>query len=839
MTSIVIIDDQTLNLRILERFAGDVDNDVEVRTFTSPVEALSSVAERTPDLIVTDFVMPIISGEEFILRCRQTPALELVPIIVVTAFEDREFRYRALDIGASDFPLSPVDAHEFRTRARNLITLGRYQRALTCRASLLEDELAIRTRQHAEALRERERHLRRVVNSVPALLRVTDVRGRIVFHNTAHASFFDIDEGLAPGKEKPVDLEYCRRHRQLDRRVVESGEQMLGIEETVSDRGGSQRVLLTTKAPLGSFGGGYEQVVTVSVDITERKRVEREISESEQRFRSLIEGSVLGIVIERDGVPIFANRTFARIFGFEKEDDVLQLPSLERLFAPNEQLRRQRLLTLTENGAVPGPHEFECVREDRTAIWVEMQTQAVSWGGRPALQSTVADISLRKAYEERLHRQANFDEITGLPNRSLALDRLRAAVLGTLRHNHCGGVLFIDLDQFKKINDTWGHATGDRLLRMAAERIRGCVREEDTVARFGGDEFAVILPNITNPGDTEAVANKILNVFSDPFVLGVNEAFVTASIGVTVFPNDSTDPAMLLQNADAAMYRAKELGRNTFQHFTTELNEQAAERMRIEGQLLRALERDEFVLHFQPIIDLRSLQIVSAEALLRWANPHLGVFPPDRFVPLAEDTGLIVPVGRWILDTACRQLGEWRRAGLTHLTMSVNISSRQLRGKGLVDAVTQALVAHGIPPAALELEITESCLMSDFDEMLAALRVIDRMGVRLALDDFGTGYSSLSYIKQLPVDSVKIDKSFVTSAGQDAGDATVVETIIAMSHQLGMRVIGEGVETAEHVEFIRRRGCDLAQGFYFGRPLTADAFFAWCEDWSRSHARTA
>lgn len=839
MIHVVIVDDQPLNLRILERFAQSISSNVQIRTFTSPTAALEAVIEQTPDLIVTDFVMPTISGEEFILRCRQLPQLALVPIIVVTAFEDREYRYRALDIGASDFLLSPVDAHEFRTRARNLVTLGRYQRALTVRASTLEDELAARTLQHAEALQERERYLRRVMNSVPTLLRVTDVSGAVVFHNTAHESFFKGSEETPAPEQGADDAEYSRRHRLWDRRVVESGEHMLGIEETVVDQGGSPRVLLTTKAPLGRFGGGIEQVVTVCVDITERKRVEREIRESEQRFRSLIEGSVLGIVIERDGVPIFANRTFARIFGLNSVEDVLKLPSLERLFAKTEHHRLRRLVTLAESGGVPGPHEFECAREDGTIIWIEMQTQAVTWRGSRALQSTVADISLRKAYEERLHRQANFDEITGLPNRSLVLDRLRGAVLRALRHNHCGGVLFIDLDQFKKINDTWGHSTGDRLLRMAAERICSSVREEDIVARFGGDEFAVVLPNIANPWDTEPVVHKILNAFSEPFVLGINEASVTASIGVTIFPNDSTDPAILLQNADAAMYRAKEVGRNTFKYFTTELNQQAAERMRIEGQLLRALERDEFVLNFQPIVDLRSLQIVSAEALLRWANPQLGIFPPDRFVPLAEDTGLIVPVGRWILDTACRQLARWRRGGFTQLTLSVNVSSRQLRGKGLIDAVTQALVAHGVPPQALELEITESCLMSDFDEMLAALRIIDRMGVRLALDDFGTGYSSLSYIRQLPVDSVKIDKSFITGAEHDAGDAAVVETIIAMSHQLGMRVIGEGVETAEQLEFIRRRGCDLAQGFYFGRPLDADAFFAWCADWSHSHVRTA
>jgi len=835
MAIVLIVDDQTINLKILERYAAGVTVAPVVRGFTSPLDALASIEVEVPDLIVTDFVMPIMSGEEFIRRCRLLPGTEEVPIIVVTAYEDRDFRYRALDAGASDFLLSPVDGQEFRTRARNLLTLRAHQLALTSRATVLEGELAESARRHAEAIRRRERQLRRVVDTVPALIRATDAAGHVLLINSYHRNFFDVHDGVGSTIVEPPAFgdAYGDRHLELDRYVLDMEEPIFEMEERLVDRAGADRVLLTTKAPLLDGAGDAAQVVTVSFDITERKRAEQAIKESEERFRNLVEGSLLGIVIERDGAPIFANHACARIFGFDSPAELLSLPSLERVFAEGERLRWQRLRSTGEGGA-PEPHEFRCLRTDGTAVWVAMQTQEVNWKGAPALQSTIADVTLRRAYEERLQRQANFDEVTGLPNRSLALDRLRRAVVSAVRHRHRGAVLFIDLDQFKKINDTWGHATGDIMLMLAADRIRQCVREEDTVARLGGDEFIVILPYIGSPSHSEPVIEKILRAFSSPFALELHQAFVTASIGVSIFPDDTDDPAVLMRNADAAMYCAKESGRNTFQYFTPELDAKASERMRIEAHLVHALARDEFSLHFQPIVDLRSGEIAGAEALLRWTNPELGVFPPERFVPLAEDTGLIVPVGRWILETACRHLGEWRRSGLAHIGLSVNISARQLRGKGLVEAVAQALLNHGLPAHCLELEITESCLMSNTKETTAALQALDRLGVRLALDDFGTGYSSLNYIKQLPVDTVKIDKSFVTNSGVDPGDATVVETIISMAHSLGIRVIGEGVETAEHVEFIRSRGCDLAQGYYFGHPLSAEAFRAWCDAYPRA-----
>ncbi|MBK8175179.1 MAG: EAL domain-containing protein [Rhodospirillales bacterium] len=837
MALVVIVDDQAINLKILERFAQAAQPDVVVRGFTAPKAALQFIASQPPDLIVTDFVMPEMSGEEFITACRQLPSAQGVPIIVVTAYEDRVFRYRALDAGASEFLLSPVDGREFCTRARNLLSLWHHQKLLKSRASDLKEALEASVRQHAEAIRLSEENLRRVVNTVPALIRATGRSGRILFLNSVHEDFFDLNgaDRMILAQTDLFGETYGRRHQDLDDQVIEAGAPLFDIEETLRDRKDDERVLLTTKAPLYGHDGQIDQIVTVSLDITERKRGEQAVRESEERFRSLVEGSVLGIVIERDGVPIFANRTFARIFGYDDPEEIVALPSLERLFAKSDHSQGYIAPQPGHFGTSPSDaHELKCVRKDGGFIWVEVQTQEVSWKGAFAFQSTVADVTLRKAYEDRLQRQANFDEVTGLPNRMLALDRLRSAVVSAMRHRHKGGVLFLDLDQFKKINDTWGHATGDHLLKMAADRIRSCVREEDTVARLGGDEFTIILPNIASSAHTEPVVHKILSAFSNPFVLDLHEAFVTASIGISVFPDDGEDAATLMQNADAAMYRAKEQGRNTFHYFTAEMNEVARERMRLEGHLVHALDRSEFVIHFQPIVDIRSHQLAGAEALLRWRNPQLGHMMPERFVPLAEDTGLIVAIGQWVLDEACRYLGAWRRSGLPQLTLAVNVSSRQWNGRGLVNSVAAALQRYGVPPHCLELEVTEGCLMSDLGETAAALRELDRMGVRLALDDFGTGYSCLSHLKQLPVDSLKIDKSFIANVLQDAGDATVVEAIIAMAHRLGIRVIAEGVEKIEQLEYIRVRGCDLAQGYIFSPALAADEFRDWCAEWQRS-----
>ena len=834
MSTVVIVDDQTINLRILSRFAQSLEDNVVVRTFEMAEHALASIAEEAPDLIVTDYVMPSMSGDEFIHECRELLGDLDVPIIVVTAYEDRNFRYRALDSGATDFLLSPVDGREFCIRARNLLTMWHHQQEIRKRAIVLESELAAKMRQHADDIRQRELKLRRVINTVPALVSASDATGHIVFLNSHHKQIFDFDWANAVG-HSTTELfgEAFGEHLQtLDREVLKTGRMIAGVEFTVVDKSGRERVLLTTKAPFCGSEDNVDHVVTVSLDITERKQGEQAVRESEERFRNLVEGSLLGIVIDNGGRAVFANQTFATMFGYRDPQEIVSLPSLDALYTPQE-IHRIRRLRSTERASDLATDRFEIqgVRKDGTLIWVEIQFQVVNWTGEPALQLTVADITLRKAYEAQLQRQANFDEVTGLPNRVLAQDRLRGAVVSALRHQHKGGVFFIDLDHFKKINDTWGHSAGDQLLRMAADKLRSCVREEDTVARLGGDEFTVILPNITHSSHTEPVIHKILNAFSMPFVFQHTAAYVTASIGVTVFPDDGDDPHVLMKNADAAMYRAKEQGRNTFRFFTPEMNKWAMERIRIETHLLHALERNEFLLHYQPIINVRSGKIVGAEALLRWSNPHLGDVEPESFVPLAEDTGLIAPIGAWVLRTACRQLAEWHQLGFSHLRLSVNISSRQFRGMDLIEAVTEAINQNSVPSDCLELEITEGCLMDELPTTKKVIDALSDLSVRIALDDFGTGYSCLRYLKDFPVNTVKIDKSFVFDVPTPAGEPTVVEAIIAMARRLGIQVVGEGVETEAQLDFLRSRGCELAQGNLLSEPLPADAFAERLRTW--------
>jgi diguanylate cyclase (GGDEF)-like protein/PAS domain S-box-containing protein len=440
-----------------------------------------------------------------------------------------------------------------------------------------------------------------------------------------------------------------------------------------------------------------------------------------------------------------------------------------------------------------------------------------------SLANTLATAIDRWHAEQALARLAQFDPLTGLPNRTLFLDRFGQALKAAARGGWSVGVLFVDIDRFKIINDTLGHSSGDKLLVQAAERLQHCVRAEDVVGRLGGDEFAFVLSHLTRPDDAALVAQKVVASLAAPFDLDGQEVYVSASVGIGIYPVDGADAGTLLRNADTAMYRAKESGRNGYQFYLPQMNEQALERLQLQTQLRGALERDELRLHYQPKVDLATGAISGFEALLRWQHPQRGLVPPLQFVPILEDIGLIVPVGEWVVRTVCEQLLHWQAAGIAPRPVAVNLSARQFQQRQLDASIAAILADTGVAPQLLELELTESVLMSDADEATRTLDALRSQGVRLAVDDFGTGYSSLAYLKRLPLDALKIDRAFVRDVTTDPDDAAITRAIISLAHSLNLKVVAEGVETAEQLQFLREHGCDEMQGYYFAKPMEAEA----------------
>jgi len=467
----------------------------------------------------------------------------------------------------------------------------------------------------------------------------------------------------------------------------------------------------------------------------------------------------------------------------------------------------------------------------------QMQTQPgeLHWfsvSGKPVFENGVfkgyrgtgSDITERKKAEQQIEFLAYHDPLTGLPNRLLLEDRLQQAVAQAERNRTRLALVFIDLDNFKKINDSLGHAAGDALLMQVSSRLKQCVRDTDTISRQGGDEFVIVLRELEDAEATLPVLAKIMESLQEPFNAEGNELSTSASIGVALYPEDGADFETLRKKADMAMYRAKEAGRNTYRFFDQEMDVEAVEHLLMRNGLRRALERQEFVLHYQPQIDLRSGQVTGAEALLRWQHPEFGLVPPGRFIPIAEDSGLIVPIGEWVIREACRQAASWRQAGLPSLVVAVNLSAVQFRRGNVEQTVVQALAQSGLDASLLELELTESLLLQNVESVLATVKRLKQLGVKLAIDDFGTGYSSLSYLKRFDIDKLKIDQSFIRDLASDPDDAAIVRAIIQMAHSLGLRAIAEGVETPDLLQALRSFGCDEAQGYHFARPMPADEF---------------
>jgi diguanylate cyclase (GGDEF)-like protein/PAS domain S-box-containing protein len=557
-----------------------------------------------------------------------------------------------------------------------------------------------------------------------------------------------------------------------------------------------------------------------------RRRAERALRENERQFRSLIEhSSDITTVVNLGGTILYLSPSIERILGHRSQD--LVASKFQEFVHPEDVGPLHELLTHPADGSQTVEFRFK----EMSGGWRSLEATVNPLLDDPGICGIVMncrDITLRKRDEATIRHLAYYDALTGLPNRVLFNDRLAQALAHARRHGARGvSIMFLDLDRFKTINDTLGHSAGDDLLRAVGVRLTGALREGDTVARLGGDEFLFLLPGVDDVEGAARVGEKILELFAQPFDVQSHELHVTTSIGISIFPSDAATAEALLQNGDTALYRAKEMGGNGYQLYAPGMSAMAARRLMIENSLRRALDRNELLLYYQPLVSIDGSEITGVEALLRWPHPELGFIPPMEFIPTAEETGLIVPLSRWVLQTACTQMRKWLDTGFPLKTMSVNVSARRFNDSNLPGMLADILASTGLDGRHLSIELTETVMMSDVEATIRTLHQLKALGVRISIDDFGTGYSSLSYLKRLPIDTLKIDKSFVQDIPEDGEDAAIAMLIISMAHDLKLSVVAEGVETAEQLSFLREKKCDTIQGFLISKPLPVDELEAW------------
>ncbi len=600
-----------------------------------------------------------------------------------------------------------------------------------------------------------------------------------------------------------------RAHRRffLEYRVMTRA----GVVKWVADRGTG---VFDPKGRLAWIEGFVE-------DVTERRLAQEALRVAEERYRSIFEHAVDGIFQSSpDGAYVRVNPALAHTLGYDSPEEFLAaIRSLDQLYV--EPGRRDEFIHAVRGRGTVSNFESRIYRKDGSIIWMSESAHTVcdAFGTVLFVEGTAKDITDSKLFEQQLLHQSNHDALTGLPNRSLLRDRLDQALRQAERYQSAVAVALMDLDLFKFINDSLGHNAGDALLKSVAERLSACVRDYDTVARHGGDEFALVISGLPGHGHLAEQMRRILSAVAGPWHYRDAEYSTTCSIGVSIYPRDGEDGETLLKNADAAMFRAKEAGRNNFQFYTPDLGSRFAASLQTQGNLRRALDRKEFRLHYQPKLDLESGRVTGLEALIRWDFPGEGLIGPNRFVPIAEETGLIVPIGEWVLRTACSEVKALQADGFPPVVVSVNMSPAQFRQGGLTETVARILAETGLDPAHLELEVTESLAMHDASKFIDELQALKDLGLQLAIDDFGTGYSSLNYLKRFPIDRLKIDKSFVCDIDHDADDAAIVKAVITLGHSLNLKVLAEGVESAQQLAFLRANQCDEVQGFYFFHPL--------------------
>jgi diguanylate cyclase (GGDEF)-like protein/PAS domain S-box-containing protein len=811
-TTVLLIEDIAADAELIQSaLAGAGDSSFRIEWVVSLADALERLACEGVEVILLDLALS--DGQGIVAFDQLIQAAPNALILVLSGTSDEEIVHQAMQLGAHDyFSKAHIDAHWLPRALRYVIERQ------TARAALSNSEARFRA----------------ISDSSPLGIFVADALGGCVYTNAAYHKISGLSLEQTLGTNWSMAIHPEDRERVLaEWRIAAHSLEPFQTEYRFQQDDNSvvwTRVNSAAMRDDQGIGRKLFGLVQTVEDISERKTAEEALFDEKERAQvtlNSIGDSVLTTNLA--GNVTYLNKVAEGMTGWSL-DAALGRPLAEvfkiidgktRVAAANpaqRAIKEDRIVGLAINSVLIRRDGVETAIEDSSAPIHNREGHVIG------AVLVFHDVSESRAVALRMAHLAQHDFLTGLPNRVLLTERCSQAIGQANRHKRQVGLLFLDLDFFKRINDSLGHAIGDLLLQSVAERLVAGVRATDTVCRQGGDEFVILLAEIEQPLDATYVAEKLLAAFALPHLIEGHELHVSLSIGISVYPDDGNNVDSVMQNADTAMFHAKANGRNKYQFFRAEMNTSAVRRLVIESSLRRALRQNEFLLHYQPQIDLASGAMIGAEALTRWQDPEYGLVSPGQFVQVAEESGLIVPIGRWVLREACRQVQAWLDAGLPAVTVAVNISAIEFRHKDFLSGVALILQETRLTPRYLELELTESILMQDVEASASLLQALKAMGVRLAIDDFGTGYSSLSYLKRFPISTLKIDQSFVRDIVTDPDDETIVSAIIGMGKSLHQRVIAEGVETLEQLEFLRARQCDEGQGFLFHKPLSAEDF---------------
>jgi diguanylate cyclase (GGDEF)-like protein/PAS domain S-box-containing protein len=805
---LLLIEDDSSEARLIEAaLARKGGKPYRIERATCLSEALGALAKSAFEIILLDLGLP--DGQGITVFEQVYSAAPDALIIILSTEADEETARQAVQAGADDYLVKEqVDTHWLPRTLNYLIECKTTRQALTFS----------------------EARFRAMSDASPLGIFVSDVHGECVYTNEAYHTISGLNLEQTLGTNWSMAIHPDDRQRVLlEWRAAAQGEAIFKSEARFLRADGSMVWARLNAAAMldGQLSRGHVQIVE---DITERKLAEDALFEEKERAQVTLNS--IGDAVLTTNLPgnvTYLNLVAESMTGWSRET-ALGHP-LSEVFnivdgSTHLPAANPAQLAISENRTVGLAADSLLVRRDGTESAIEDSAAPIHNRDGKVSGAVIVfhDVSESRAMALKMAHLAQHDFLTGLPNRLLLTERLSRAIGQARRHGKRVALMFVDLDYFKHINDSLGHTIGDLLLQVVAERLKLCIRDTDTVCRQGGDEFVILLTEIEDTPDAAPVAEKLLAAFAEPCLIGGHELHVTLSIGIAIYPDDGLDADEVMKNADTAMYHAKANGRNNYQFFTTEMNTRAVRRLFVEGNLRRALKQGEFMLYYQPKIDLATGLMIGSEALIRWQDPEHGVVYPNQFVPIAEESGLIIPIGSWVLREACRQVCAWQDAGLLAVPVSVNISAVEFRHKNFLEGVATILRETGMLPSFLELELTESILMHDAESSASVLESLKAMGMHLAIDDFGTGYSSLSYLKRFPINTLKIDQSFVQDIDIDEDDASIVSAMIGMGKSLKQRVIAEGVETESQLAFLRSLQCDEGQGFLFGHPLPAEQF---------------